>query len=146
VLRIGGAKIGKNVRVHRWLTIHESRGTFKNLTIGDDVFIGKNVLIDLSDKVTLGNRSGIGMNTIIITHSNFGDSSLAKTHPPTTAEVEIMEDCAIGWGCIINKGTKIMKETILLPGAVVGGILRECSTYGGNPARRIPRVEWENTR
>lgn len=143
VLKLGGAKLGTDVRVHRWLTLHETRGTFKNLEIGDGVFIGKNVLIDLSDRVTIGDRCGIGMNTTIITHSNFGRSTLSETHAPSTAAVEIREDCGIGWGCILNKGTKMMREVILLPGAVVVGTLPEKAKYGGNPARRIPAESWE---
>lgn len=142
VLRLGGAMVGADVRVHRWLTLHETRGTFKNLEIGDGVFVGKNVLIDLSDKVTIGDRCGIGMNTTIITHSNFGRSTLSAIRAPSTTAVEIMEDCGIGWGCIINKGTRMMREVILLPGAVVVGTLQEKSIYGGNPARRIPTDSW----
>ncbi len=137
VLKLGGAKVGGDVRVHRWLTLHETQGTFHNLEIGDGVFIGKNVLIDLSDHVRIGNRSGLGMNTTIITHSNFGRSILSKVHSPSTAPVEIMDDCGIGWGCIINKGTIMNNRVILLPGTVVAGTLSEDCKYGGNPARRI---------
>jgi acetyltransferase-like isoleucine patch superfamily enzyme len=139
VLKIGKAKIGKNVRLGRWLTLHESKGSFQNLEIGDDVFIGKNVLIDLSDKVNVGNRCGIGMNVTIITHLNFGDSKLSAEFPICKAPVEIFEDSVINWGCIVLKGTSIMREVIILPGSVVSGVLKEASTYGGNPARLIPR-------
>ena len=140
VLRIGKAKIGKNVRVGRWLTLHESKGTFKNLEIGDDVFIGKSVLIDLSDNVKVGNRCGIGMNVTIITHLNFGPSKLSAEFPTSKAPVEILEDSVINWGCIVLKGTRIRREVIILPGSVVSGALKEASTYGGNPARLIPRI------
>lgn len=146
VLRLGGAKIGTDVRVQRWLTLHETRGTFRNLEIGDGVFIGKNVLIDLTNKVKIGSRSGIGMNSIIITHSNFGRSCLSESYPPSSAPVEIMEDCGIGWGCLINKGTQVSPRVILLPGAVVTGMLPEDSTFGGNPARRIVRTAWERAK
>ncbi len=139
VLRMGGAKIGKNTRIHRWLVLHETRGTFENLVIGDDVFLGKNVTIDLTAKVEIGNRCAVGMNVKIITHSNFGDSVLSSTYPPEAEAVEIMDDSVINWGCIVLKGSRIMPKTILLPASVVGGVAREGSVYGGNPARLIPQ-------
>lgn len=139
VLKIGGATVGKNVRVNRWLILHESRGTCKNLEIGDDVFLGKSVMIDLSEKVQIGNRCAIGMGVKIITHANFGDSTLSENYPPDKAGVEIRDDSVINWGCIINKGTRIMEKVIVLPGSVVNGTLKECSIYCGNPARIIPQ-------
>ena len=134
-LRIGGAKIGRNVRVHRHLVLHESRGSFRNLEIGDDVFIGRSCTIDLSDRVRIGNRCGIGMGVQVITHINLGDSCLSQRHPPETAPVEIMEDSVVLWGCILNKGTVIERQTLVLPGSVVSGRLAQGSTYCGNPAR-----------
>jgi acetyltransferase-like isoleucine patch superfamily enzyme len=138
VLKLGGARIGDGVRIGRWMTIHESRGSFKNLEIGDDCWIGKHVLIDLSDKVKLGNRSGLGMYAIVITHENLGRSKLAQGHPATTAPVEIMEDAYVSWGCVVNKGTTVLPRAIVLPGATISGTIGEGAKYGGNPARLVP--------
>jgi acetyltransferase-like isoleucine patch superfamily enzyme len=141
VLRLGNAHIGDHVRVGRWLTIHESNGSFKNLYIGNDVFIGKHVVIDLSAKVMIGDRAGLGLNVTITTHANFGDSVLSGTYPPSTSEVQIMEDSQIGWGCTVLKGAVIGREVVVLPGAVVAGMLKDCATYGGNPCRQLPRAQ-----
>ena len=140
VLKIGKAKIGKNVRVGRWLTVHASKGSFKNLEIGNDVYLGKNLLIDLTERVTIGNRAGIGMNVTVITHADFGNSHLSEHYPPVAAQVEIMEDATVNWGCVINKGTRILSRALVLPGSVVSGMLKESCIYGGNPARLISRV------
>ncbi len=141
VLKIGGAKLGSNVRVGRWLVIHESRGSFKNLEIGSDVFIGKRVIIDLTDKVKIGNRCAIGMDVRIITHSNFGQSVLSGSYPPQAAGVEIMDDAIVNWGCIVLKGTLIRERSITLPGSVVSGTLRSDAVYVGNPARILPQKQ-----
>lgn len=140
VLKIGGARIGSGVRVGRWLTIHESRGTFKNLEIGDDVFIGKRVLIDLSANVKIGNRCSVGARTTIITHVNYGSSSLSVMYPRSESDVVMLDDSQIAWGCIIVKGTVIGKQVLVLPGSVAGGTLKDGATYGGNPARQLPRA------
>ena len=139
VLRLGGADIGTNVRVHRWLLIHESRGSFRNLKIGDDVFLGKRIIIDLSDKVTIGNRCAVGMDVKIITHVNLGDSILSALYPPEKAPVEILDDAIVNWGAIVNKGTRIGAAVIVLPGSVVSGNLKDGQIYAGNPARPIPQ-------
>lgn len=139
VLRLGGAEIGTNTRVHRWLLIHESRGSFRNLKVGNDVFLGKRIIIDLTDSVTVGNRCAVGMDVKIITHSNFGASALAVVYPPVHAPVEISDDAIVNWGAIINKGTRVGKGVIVLPGTVVTGILKDGLIYAGNPARPIPQ-------
>lgn len=138
VLKLGGARIGDGVRIGRWITIHESRGSFRNLQIGDDCFVGKHVLIDLSDKVTIGNRCGLGMYSLVITHENFGRSKLGQNRPPSTASVEIRDDASVSWGCIVNKGTKVLPLAMVLPGAVISGTIGEASECGGNPARVNP--------
>lgn len=141
VLKLGGAKIGKNVRVGRWLTLHESRGSFANLEIGSDVFIGKNVTIDLSEKVLIGDRCALGMNVQIITHSNFGDSVLGSVYQKESLPVKIGNDCVINWGCIVLKGANIEDKVVILPASVVSGQLKTGCTYCGNPARVIPQKE-----
>lgn len=141
VLKLGGANLGKNVRVGRWLTLHESRGSFSNLEIGSNVFIGKNVTIDLSEKVFIGDRCAIGMNVQIITHSNFGDSVLKKVYQKESSPVRIGNDCVLNWGCIILKGTNLGDKVVILPGSVVSGQLKTGGTYCGNPARVIPQIE-----
>ena len=139
VLRLGGANIGTNVRIHRWLILHESQGSFRKLTIGNDVFLGKRVLIDLTDRVTIGNRCAIGMDVKIITHVNVGDSELAASYPPQHAPVEILDDAVVNWSAVINKGTEVGSRVVVLPGSVVSGILKDGQIWGGNPARPVPQ-------
>ena len=137
VLRIGGAKIGQNIRIGRRLTLHETKGTFRNLDIGNDASIGSDVLIDLSDTVTLGDRCSIAMRVAIITHLNYPDSKLSAQYPRSTAPVEIKEDAVVDWGCVVLKGTTINRKVLVLPRSVVTGMLSEASVYDGNPARPV---------
>ena len=144
VLKIGKAKIGRNVHVGRWLSIHSMQGGgFENLEIGDDVYIGRHVGIDVSDTVKIGNRSGIGTNVTIITHVNVGNSLLSSCYPPATAGVEIGDDSVVNWGCIILKGTRISPNVIVLPGSVARGTLKEWSVYAGYPARLVKPLKTE---
>jgi acetyltransferase-like isoleucine patch superfamily enzyme len=144
VLRVGGAKIGTGTRIYRWLTIHESNGTFENLVIGDNVHIGKHVLIDLAETVTIKDRVGVGMYSRIITHRNYGDSELAKTHPEVREPVVIGEDSVLCVNAILLVGTKLGRMCHVLPNSVVSGQFGDNVTLVGNPARATIRTEKRN--
>lgn len=140
-LRALGADIGKGVRVHRGLYLHEARNSLKNLQIEDHVFLGARVMIDLTDKVIIESNAAVGMNVTIITHANFGDSARSADYPPEKAPVKICHDAVVNWGTIINKGTVVSAACIILPGSVVGGTLLPGATYAGNPARPLPAIK-----
>lgn len=140
VLEMGGAKIGKKVRIHRYLTVHASKGSFENLTIGNDVFIGKSVIIDLTDKVTIGSNCCIGMNCHLITHVNLGGSRLAKRYKPEQAPIIMHDHTVLNWSITVLKGTIFEEGVLVLPQSVVSGRLITGMTYIGNPARPITQV------
>jgi len=141
VLKIGGATIGKGTRINRWLTIHESCGSFKKFVIGDKVHIGKHVFIDLSDKVIIKDRAGIGMFSEILTHRNLGDSKLHSIYNTFCAPVVIGEDTILNANAIILAGTKLGSGCIVLPNSVVNGEYSDTITLIGNPARMSIRLK-----
>jgi acetyltransferase-like isoleucine patch superfamily enzyme len=139
-LKALGGQIGKNVRVHRGLYLHEARNSLKNLQIGDNVFLGARLMFDLTDQVVIESNTAVGMNVTIITHANFGDSARAADHPPESAPVKICRDAVVNWGATLNKGTVVSPGCIILPGSVVAGTLLPGATYAGNPARPLPVI------
>lgn len=141
VLSIGGATVGKGTRIGRWLTLHEARGSFKNLVIGDYVHIGKFVLIDLSGKVTIGNRAGLSMFSRILTHQNLGDSQLSEEYPITTGDIEIPDDVVIASGAVIMYPTKLAEKTMVSAGSVVRGEYDKPCVLVGNPARPSIKIQ-----
>ena len=144
-LRVLGADIGKGVRVHRGLYLHEARNSLKNLQIGDHVFLGARVMIDLTDKVFIESNAAVGMNVTIITHANFGDSARSADYPPERAPVRVCRDAVVNWGTILNKGTVVSAGCIILPGSVVAGTLLPGATYAGNPARPLPLIKAQSS-
>ena len=141
VLKIGGATVEEGTRINRWLTIHESRDSFKKLVIGDKVHIGKHVFIDLSENVIIKNRAGIGMFSKIITHRNLGDSKLNEIYKPFCVPVVIGEDTILNAHAIILAGTKLGSGCIVLPNSVVKGHYGDNVTLVGNPARVSIRLK-----
>jgi len=72
-LRKYGASIGTNCRFERGLNIHRPLGEkpFENLFIGNDVYLGHKILIDLSRKVIIKDKVIIASGCQLWTHASF---------------------------------------------------------------------------
>jgi acetyltransferase-like isoleucine patch superfamily enzyme len=140
VLEIGGATIGRNVRINRWLSIHECGGSFKGLKIGDDVHIGKFVFLDLTQPMTIGNRVGVGMFSKVLSHQNLGDTRLKQLYPAESGPVSIPDDVALSAGTTLLYPTRLAPGTLVAAGAVVRGDYDKPCVLMGNPARVIREI------
>jgi acetyltransferase-like isoleucine patch superfamily enzyme len=135
VLEIGGATIGKNTRVYRWLSVHESQGSFKNLVIGENVHIGKFVFLDLTAPLTIGNRVGIGMFAKVLSHQNLGNSTLSESRPRSSGPMTIPDDAVISASSMVLYPTRLAPGTLVAAGSVVRGEYETPCVLMGNPAR-----------
>lgn len=72
-LRKYGATVGEGCRFEKGIILHRPFGKkpFGNLTIGNGVYLGHNVLIDLTGKVEIGNHVVVGARSQIWTHSGY---------------------------------------------------------------------------
>jgi acetyltransferase-like isoleucine patch superfamily enzyme len=121
LLRLLGARIGTNVRIYEIRLINLING-FRNLTIEDDVHIGPGTMIDLTDKVTIKNKSTISPRVLILTHSDAGEdhkSEICKIYPRKAEEVVIGKSVWIGAGGIIQSGVRIGDRVVIGAGSVV---------------------------
>jgi acetyltransferase-like isoleucine patch superfamily enzyme len=143
VLEIGGATIGRNVRINRWLSIHECGGSFKGLKIGDDVHIGKFVLLDLTQPLTIGDRVTVAMYSKVLSHQNLGDTRLKQVYPAESGPVTIPDDVVLGAGAIMLYPTRLAPGTLVAAGAVVRGDYDKPCVLMGNPTRIIREITLE---
>lgn len=141
ILQMNGAKIGENVRINRWLILHATNNDFSNLTIGNDVHVGKGVLIDLTGKVTIGNRVNIGMFSRILTHQNIGDSQLRNLYPPIKGDIFIPDNVVIASNVIVLFPTKLAENTLVSAGSVIKGEYDSPCVLVGNPARMSRNID-----
>lgn len=114
LLRALGASIGRNTRIH---PIHIVNADWGNLSIGDDCYIGAEIVIDLADRVVIGDRISIGQGTLIFTHQDPGQARvpLPVRHSPVTIE----SDSFIGVGSILLAGARVASGEIVPAGTVV---------------------------
>jgi acetyltransferase-like isoleucine patch superfamily enzyme len=138
-LRAFGARVGRGVRVHRCALMNHHDG-LRHLEIGDGVFIGDGVVLDLAGPLRLADRATVSVRAILLTHTDPGAShgnAQAVRYPPTRRGLSIGRDAWIGAGAIILEGADLAPEAVIGAGAVVVQRVTEAGLYGGVPARRL---------
>ncbi len=116
---------------------HRARG----VKIGNHVFIGPNVQIDLlyPHLVTIEDYVSIGMYSMIFAHSNPTCSIYIKKnfYPRTVAPVTLKKGSWVPPGTIILNGVTVGENSIVGAGSVVSRDVKPYSIAGGVPARPI---------
>lgn len=130
LLRIFGAKIGKNVIIKNNVCI---KFPWK-ITIGDNVWLGEYVWIDNIDKVEIENDVCISQGALLLT----GNHDYTKTtFNYRNAPIYIEEGAWIGAKTVVCPGVKVHSHAILTVGSIATKDLETYSIYQGNPAVKI---------
>ncbi len=125
---------------------HFSKKKNKNqnlLKIGDNLKISRNVEIDYSGGIVVGNDVWISQNVIIETHEHIIDIDLNKNKwKIETSLLEIEDNVWIGANVIIlPKCCKIGKNSVIAAGAIVTKDVPENCIFAGNPAKIIKKLK-----
>lgn len=132
-----GAHIGQRVRLRTPLVIHNSNVLssrfYKNLSIGNNCYFGREFLLDLKDKIIIEDNVTISHRAMILTHTDAGtsphkDNILETSQAPVRiakgayigAHVVILQGVEIGENAIVGAGSLVTKS--ILPGAVAMGV------------------------
>ena len=130
-----GAKFGKGVVIYPGVWINPGR----NLIVGNDVDLAKDVLITTSGGVRIGDRTLIGYRTQIIS-INHSIPPVGEPFPISgddPGEVVIGNDVWIGASCIITPGVTIGEGAVIAAGSVVTKNVDANSIVAGVPAKLI---------
>jgi acetyltransferase-like isoleucine patch superfamily enzyme len=108
------------------------------IVLGEHVGLNGNT-ITARCKISIGDNTMIGPNTIIIDHDGHQawPPESRWTHSGLSKEVIIESDVWIGMNCMILKGVRIREGSIIAAGSVVIHDVEANSLYAGNPARKI---------
>lgn len=132
-LKILGISIGTNCRIREGLSLYNY--TKGNLSIADNVHIGKNVLLDLSEKITIEENCTISMGSKLLTHQDLGDSSLAEDYPKQSSPLVVQNNSYLGANCVVLHTTEfIAQRTLLAANAMLNQNTEANSIYAGSPA------------
>lgn len=144
-LRRYGARIGERVRFRSPLVIHngdtESHEYYRNLRVGNDCYFGRELFLDLQDRIEIEDRVTISHRVMIMTHTDAGTSPLRDTGIQTSqAPVVIRRGAYIGANVTILQGVEIGESSIVGAGAVVTRSVPAGRVVVGVPAQEISRA------
>src|SRR5712692_8938422 len=145
-LRNYGARIGTDVRFRSPIVIHNScagRGRYyENLEVGDHCYLGRELFLDLQDRIVIEDQVTISHRVMILTHTDAGTSPLKDKFIPTDqAPVVIRRGAYIGANVTILQGVEIGAASVVGAGAVVTRSVPPASVVVGTPAKVIKTLE-----
>ncbi len=140
VLKAFGAEIANTrVRIGPYIYIHEADNDFSNLVVGNDVYIGPNVFLDLSAKIIFRGHCAIGANCQIFTHINLV-GAFNQIIKPKKRDVVFEQHSGVNPGSIIHNSVIIKKYSYVNSGSVVLNDTASFNVYRGNPAESIAKI------
>lgn len=146
-LRAFGAKIGERTIIKSGFTLDncyessESTHDFSNLIIGDYCHIARDIMIDLTARVTIGDQVLIGAGSKILTHTSAQGRTLEKYISHTVCEVIIGDSVYCGVNTIIQQGCVIHNNSIIGAGSLVREDVLSDTFVAGIPAKLIRTLE-----
>ena len=141
-LRRYGAEIGEGVRFRSPLTVHnaavDSPSYYKNLSVGADCYLGRELFLDLADRIVIEDQVTLSHRVMIVTHTDAGPSPLRHSAIPTSqGPVIIRRGAYVGVGATILEGVEIGEGSVVGAGALVTKSVPASSVVVGVPARVI---------
>lgn len=147
ILRRFHASVGEHVHFKGGLVIdnasrdQDATGDFRHLIIGKNVYVGKNVFLDLPNKIVLGDEAILSAGVTILTHSDCGRRAMSRYFPRKTAPVEIGEGAWIGANVTILCGVRVGRCAVVAASALVTSDVPDGAVYGEVPARLLRKLE-----
>jgi maltose O-acetyltransferase len=140
VLERYGAVVGTGAVIHGPLIIHNAQRDYSNAIIHDRVHIGRQVLLDLTNQIEIGEDAVISMNCTLLTHQDVGDRPLKTQYEPKTMPLRIGRGSYLGAGATILHGCDIGAGSVVGAGAVVTTPVPEGVVVVGVPAKIVKRL------
>jgi putative colanic acid biosynthesis acetyltransferase WcaF len=130
ILRLFGAKIGKNVTIKHDVNIKYPW----NLEVGNNVWLGEGLWIDNLGKVTIGDNACLSQGAMLLS----GNHDYSKlTFDLIVKDIIIEEGAWIGAKSVVCGGVRCYSHAVLAVNSVATKDLDPYSIYQGNPAQRI---------
>jgi maltose O-acetyltransferase len=137
LLRLGGVDCARSARI-----VASARIVFRSVSIGEDTFIGHQVLIagNEDSRVTIGNNVDIAPRVVIVSGSHELDmESPHSAGQGAGAPVHVEDGVWIGANSTILPGVTIGKKAVIGAGSVVIGDIPAYTIAVGNPCRPVKR-------
>jgi len=137
VLANYGAAVGKRAVIHGPLIIHNAVSDYSHAIIHDRVHIGRQVLLDLTDRIEIEDDAVISMNCTLLTHQDVGGRPLQECYRRKVMPLRIGRGAYLGAGVTVLHGCNIGAGSVVGAGAVVTRPVPERVLAVGVPARVV---------
>jgi acetyltransferase-like isoleucine patch superfamily enzyme len=141
VLRLFGAKIGKNCKIESGLRFHNCKQGYENFIVGDNCHIGKDCFFDLRDKIKIENNVVISMQCTLLTHIDMNQSSNKKQFPVTNLPIIIKSNSYIGARSILLMGVVLGKNSFVGASSLVNKSILDFNIVVGVPIKKIGLID-----
>lgn len=143
-------KIGNHVRIYPYSRLEcfsyiSGEKLTPQLTIGDNVFMGRNTSILCANEITIGANTMFGSYCFVSDENHGMDPSSGERYecqPLQLSKVSIGQNCWIGEKTIILPGVSIGDNAIIGAGSVVTRDIPANTIAVGNPAHVIKRFNF----
>lgn len=115
-------------------SIYNSACVFGDVTVGEDVWIGPNVILDGIGNLKIGNSVSVSAGVQIYTHDTVLKALSGGLLPIVKEPVDIADCVYIGSQSIITKGVKIGRKSVISANSLVLHDVAEGVIVGGSPA------------
>ena len=130
VLRMFGAKVGKNVLIKPSVNIKYPWF----IELGNDIWIGENVWLDNHTRIKIGNDVCLSQGAVLMT----GNHNYKSTgFDLVLGEIEIEDGVWIGAHSIVCPGVICRSHAVLAVGSTATKDMEAYQIYQGNPAKPI---------
>jgi len=140
-MRLAGAHIGHDTVIFDVTFANLYHYGFRKLTIGNNCFVGDEVMLDVRGGITLEDNVTLSNRTTVVSHINVGfkDHPLQKLYPTKEASVVVKHGTYVGTGAIILPGVTIGSQSVVGAGAVVTKDVSDSVLVVGVPAKVIKK-------
>lgn len=118
-------------------SVYDSAYVFGNVKVGENTWIGPNVILDGSGNLNIGSNCSIAANVQIYTHDSVKWAVSNGIEPYEYSETVISDCCYIGPNSVISKGVTLGKGCIVGANSFVNKSFPANSKIAGNPARLL---------
>jgi len=145
-LRKYGAIIGNNSIIDTGIIIHrpDKNIPFKNLTIGDNCYIGRKILFDLSDRILIDHDVGLGAGCQFWTHKGDYVNELTdrvSDYKEAVLPIKVKKCVIIYSASIVSPGITIGEYARVGSNSFVNRDVEPYAFVGGVPAKFIKKRE-----
>lgn len=136
ILRLMGAKVGNNCDVETGIVFHNCHD-LRNLSIGDNVHIGKQCFFDLRDEVRIASNVVVSMKCTFLTHMELNQSNLSAQYPGTSKGILVGEHSYIGANSTLLMGVKLGEQVFVAANTLLNQSIDSKSRIKGVPGKRF---------